>query len=192
MGKKTTVKQQIKKNNSTREEHDFYATDPVAIRKLCEVYKFHEWIWECACGQGHLSKELIANGYQVFSSDLINRGYSNHIIDFVIHNKPWIGDIITNPPFRHAQAFIENALNIIQEGNKVVMLLNLQFLESSARSEFFEEYPPSIVYVSRSRIKTAKYGDFDTYKTTGGSKNAMAWFIWEKGFKGDPIIKWFN
>ena len=21
---------------------------------------------------------------------------------------------------------------------------------------------------------------------------AFAWFIWEKGFKGDPVVKWFN
>ena len=33
-------------------------------------------------------------------------------------------------------------------------------------------------------------GDFDKYM----HMNAItyAWFIWEKGWKGDPVIKWIN
>lgn len=30
---------------------------------------------------------------------------------------------------------------------------------------------------------------FDEMK---GSATAYAWYVWEKGYKGDPIIKWFN
>ena len=26
----------------------------------------------------------------------------------------------------------------------------------------------------------------------GGSAVAYGWYIWEKGFQGDTIIKWFN
>ena len=32
-------------------------------------------------------------------------------------------------------------------------------------------------------------GDFDKYES---SVTAYAWFIWEKGFKGYPEIRWFN
>ena len=32
-------------------------------------------------------------------------------------------------------------------------------------------------------------GDFDSI---GGSAAAYAWFVWEKGFKGEPVIRWFN
>ena len=41
--------------------------DPKAIELLCELEKFNEWIWENACGEGHLSKELQKQGYQVYS-----------------------------------------------------------------------------------------------------------------------------
>lgn len=29
---------------------------------------------------------------------------------------------------------------------------------------------------------------------TGKSESAIAyaWYVWEKGFTGDPVIKWFN
>lgn len=64
--------------NATREENDFYATNPhameIALPHLEDV-GLSKNVWECACGQGHLSKVLENNGYNVYSSDLIDRGY---------------------------------------------------------------------------------------------------------------------
>ena len=58
-----------------REENDFYATDSIAIDKLFEVETFDEHIWECACGDGELSKRMIELGKKVYSTDLIDRGF---------------------------------------------------------------------------------------------------------------------
>ena len=66
-----------------REKDDYYATDPIAIDKLLTVEKPFKNIWECACGEGHLSKRLIEHGYNVYSSDLIDRGYGEGIWDFL-------------------------------------------------------------------------------------------------------------
>lgn len=41
--------------DAEREADDYYATDPIAIDKLLEVEKPRRFIWECACGGGHLS-----------------------------------------------------------------------------------------------------------------------------------------
>lgn len=72
------------------------------------------------------------------------------------------------------------------------MFLKLTFLEGKGRKELFEKYPPKVVYVSRSRILCAKNGDFQRMRDTGGSAVAYAWFVWEKGYQGDTIIKWIN
>ena len=61
-------------SNHEREENDYYATPPIAVEKLLENESFSD-IWECACGEGHISKILINNGYNVKSSDLIDRNY---------------------------------------------------------------------------------------------------------------------
>jgi 2-polyprenyl-3-methyl-5-hydroxy-6-metoxy-1,4-benzoquinol methylase len=58
-----------------REEHDYYATTPKAAEWLIKLEKLNKHIWECACGEGHLSKVFAANGYDVLSTDLIDRGY---------------------------------------------------------------------------------------------------------------------
>lgn len=65
-----------------REENDYYATDPIAIEKLLEIEKFNSKVWECACGEGHLSKVLQSKGYDVKLTDLIDRGYGQSGIDF--------------------------------------------------------------------------------------------------------------
>lgn len=171
-----------------REKNDYYATNPKTVNMLLRLETFNNNIWECACGEGHISKVLEDAGYQVYSSDLVYRGYGEGNKDFLHTNKVWEGDIITNPPFKHGQAFVEKALSIIPEGKKVAMFLKLQFLEGQKRKLFFKKTPPRTVWVSSSRLKCGKNGDF------GGGSSAIAycWFIWEKGFTGKTVIQWFN
>ena len=173
-----------------REYNDFYATEPKAIDILCQVEKFNEWILEPACGQGHLSKRLIENGYQVYSSDLIDRGYGMQY-DF-FETSSWHGDIITNPPYKFAKEFIEKSLSIIPTGNKVAMFLKLQFMEGKARKELFKCHPPKTIYVSSSRLLCAKNADFEGMIAGGGSAVAYAWYVWEKGYSGKTVVEWIN
>jgi len=172
-----------------RESHDYYATSPIAGELLLTLDEF-ENILEPACGEGHLSNVFITHGKKVTSSDLIDRGFGN-VKNFFDYNA-WDGDIITNPPYKYATEFIEHSLNIIPKGRKVAMFLKLQFLEGQKRKYLFEINPPKVVYVSSTRIPCAKNGDFNALKKSGGSAVAYGWFVWEKGFTGDTIIKWFN
>ena len=115
--------------DTTREEHDFYATFPEAIDRLFEVEKFPDTIWEPACGMGHLSKRMIELGKEVYSTDLINRGYGTGGVDFLKATENPYGAIITNPPYKIALEFIEKALDISDEGTKIAMFLKPTFLE---------------------------------------------------------------
>ena len=58
-------------------------------------------VWECACGEGHISKVLESHGYDVVSTDLVYRGYGRlNPCDFLLENVvDFSGDIITNPPY---------------------------------------------------------------------------------------------
>lgn len=173
-----------------RETNDFYATDPTALIALLDTGEvFSENVWECACGDGALSKTLTSYGYNVKSTDLIYRGYGEGNVDFLAFDGEYDGDIVTNPPYGNAKEFVEKALGVVTDGHKVAMLLRLQFLETKARRALFEKFPPKYVYVSSSRIQCAKNGEF---KETGSSAVAYAWFVWEKGFAGETTVRWFN
>lgn len=168
-----------------RQHEDFYATEPKATEWLCKLEQFEGRILEPACGDGHMSRVLEAAGYEVVSRDLVNRGYGE-VADFLaIDNLAWDGNIVTNPPYKYAQQFVEKALSIIPEGK----FLKLTFLEGKARRTLFRSTPPVRVWVSSSRLKCAMNGDFDKY---GSSAAAYAWFVWEKGYKGETTVKWFN
>lgn len=172
-----------------RAKNDFYATDPRAIELLLDIESFSDKIWECACGEGHLSKVLEAKGYDVISTDLINRGFGTGGVDFLSSSEIFDGDIITNPPYKYAIEFVEKAIASITNGHKVAMLLRLSFLEGISRRKLFDRHPPKTVYVASKRILCAKNGDFEN---SDGSAIAYAWFVWQKGFTGIPQLKWFN
>ena len=170
-----------------REENDFYATDPNAIDDLLKYETFDKNIWECAVGQGHLAQRLKQHGYTVKCTDLIDRGYpSTEILDFLKGKHNFDGDIITNPPYKNVTEFILKALDLVTTGHKVAMFLKLLTLEGQKRYEqIFSKYPPKTIYVFIKRVLCDKNGNFE-----GQSAICYAWFVWEKGFKGDPIIKW--
>jgi len=169
-----------------REKHDFYATHPNAAKLLMELEDFDN-ILEPSVGTGHLAKEFIKAGKTVTSSDLIDRGFGA-VKDFYSYDS-WDGDIVTNPPYKYAKQFVEHSLKIIKPGRKIIMFLKLTFMESKGRKELFINNPPKTIYVSSTRIPCAKNGDFESKNS---SAVAYAWYVWEKGLKQDPIIKWFN
>jgi len=172
-----------------REKNDYYATDPIAAEILLKVEPELNNIWECACGEGHLAKVFDKAGKLALSTDLVDRGFGDTFIDFLNIDRYWYGDIVTNPPYKYAKEFIEQALSLINTGHKVCMFLKIQFLEGKARKDFFEKNPPKTIYVSSSRINCAKNGEFEKYPS---SAVAYAWFVWEKGFAGKPTIEWIN
>lgn len=169
-----------------REPNDYYATDPEAVKRLMKVEKFNKHIWEPACGELHISNVLKEYGYDVYSTDLVDRGCQDDCVDFLetdVNNLDI--DIITNPPYKKAKEFVVRSMETVSEGHKVAMFLKLTFLEGQGRTEMFKQYPPRYVYVFADRQKCAMNGDFEH---TGSSAVAYAWFVWVKGYKGNPEL----
>jgi hypothetical protein len=177
-----------------RETNDYYATDPEALDKLFCALGYRDdlfsCVWECACGQGHLSKRMrdLLPDASILNSDLVARGFECEIIDFLEYDNPdsFDGEIITNPPYKYAREFVEKAIETVTDGHLVCMFLKLTFLEGQKRRKMFERYPPKTVYVSSERMVCALNGNFDN----AGSAVAYAWFVWEKGYAGKPTIEW--
>ena len=70
-----------------REKDDFYETPIEAVQALLSVESFTGEIWECACGKNRIANILKDNNYNVFSSDLVDRGVNAHIINFLESNR---------------------------------------------------------------------------------------------------------
>ena len=179
----------VNQRSADAQPDDYYATDPKAVELLLQNETFEGPIWEPACGEGHISKVLDAHGYELFSSDLVYRGYGTPYFDFLSPGNyaEWEGDVITNPPYKYAKDFVEKALNLVRPGAKVAMFLKLTFLEGQGRRELFRDNPPASVYVSSARLECGKNGVF-----TGSSAVAYCWVVWRKGHTGPTYLKWIN
>lgn len=175
-------------SNRVREDKDFYSTDPQAIDYLLKHEKFSKYVWECACGNGNLSKRLEEHGHIVKSTDLIYRGYGEReSIDFLKQETLFEGDIITNPPFKLANEFVLKALEL--SNRKVAMFCRIQFLETQKRYlEIFKDNPPKKVLVFVKRIKCFPNND-DTIKS---SAICYCWIVWDKGWNGETVLEWIN
>lgn len=173
-----------------REVNDFYATDPIAMHKLLKYETFNNNVWECACGEGNLSKVLKEYNYNVYSTDLIDRGYQDELINFLDSDIKFKGDIITNPPFKYASEFILKALNSVDYGNKVAMFMKLSYVTGKKRyKEIYSKFPPLKIYCFTGRVACSKNNDPKLFKSGAFD---YAWFIWEKGVIGPTHLKWIE
>ena len=170
-----------------RQNEDYYATDPSTIDDLLKHEQFFVSIWENASGENHLADRLRSHNYTVRCSDIVKRTPDTELIDFLKYEGSWYGDIITNPPYKYAEDWVWKSMECLKEGSKLAMFLKLTFLEGQKRRKMFEKYPPKTVYVYSKRAMCAKNGDFLKYD---GNAVAYAWYVWEKGFTGDTVLKW--
>lgn len=168
-----------------RERDDFYPTPPEATRALLSVEIFDGAVWEPACGDGAISRELEAAGYEVVSSDLIARGYGESAIDFLMEWQPRAPNIVTNPPFKHCAEFMRHAASLAS--GKVAMIMRLAALEGAERREIYESTPLARVWVFSRRLTMHRSGK---PVSENGGMVAFAWFVWERGYTGRPVVGW--
>lgn len=161
-----------------RIKDDFYATPQRGIEELLNRETFEGEIWEPACGDGAISKKLIEKGYNVFSSDIVNRGYGDAHFDFLNQLRP-TDNVVTNPPFNISTKFTLHALNLARR--KVAILNKLSFLEGKERRDkLYSLNKLKTVYVFSERL---------TFNNDTGGMLAFAWFVFDKEYDNNPTIK---
>lgn len=174
-----------------RVENDYYATPQESTQSLLANVSMTGSIWEPACGAGHIS-EVLKNEYPnstIYSSDLIDRGYGDAGVDFLEYDGAKYDNIITNPPFKLAKEFIMKALEY--SNSKVIMFAKIQLLEGISRKDMFLNTPLKFVYVFSSRQNPLRNGSpVDENGKKWASTMCFAWYVWEHGYDGEPIIRW--
>jgi hypothetical protein len=173
---------------------DYFPTPPFATRALCEFLKGEIFdlgnlvCWEPACGEGHMVRPLREYFAEVIASDAHCYRDDHEIFDFTLARFERRGDdrpdfIVTNPPFKLALDFIDNALQVARVG--VAMLVRGAFLESENRYErLWSKRPPSYVLQFSDRVmmlegRLVRRGGEDPQtgrKVT--SATSYCWLVW--------------
>lgn len=185
-----------RQNGRERIENDFYATDPKSVYALFENFLFKKInrVLEPCVGMGHIANVVKKYADTVDTIDIVDRGYPNTVVnDYLTHDFGSVkyDAVITNPPFKLAKEFIFKSLTLVEEGGVVAMFLKISFLESEERKPFFLNTPLKYVYVFSKRQQPLRNGEpFDEKGKRWAGTICFAWFIWEKGYVGDPMIRW--
>lgn len=185
---------------------DYFPTPPWAARALCE--HIADWgapagetAWEPACGEGHMVRPLKEYFKSVHASD--THDYSatwpgqDRVCDFLfpggepphiaVHGVDWI---ITNPPFRLAEAFALRAFSLARQG--AALLVRTAFLEGGGRFErLFHPHPPEWILQFTERVPMFKH----RLDPDGSTATAYCWIIWLAPFQrarlhAFPAFKW--
>lgn len=165
---------------------DYFPTPAWATYALVENEKFDGDVWECACGDGSMSRVFEAVGHNVISTDLYERGFGEAGHDFLRANRH-ADNIITNPPYNCAEGFVAQGLK--HSRYKFALLLRLAFLEGGNRANtIFSKNPPARVWVFSERITFYP----KNAERKGSGTTAYAWFVWDKDASGTTELKWFK
>ena len=165
---------------------DFFPTPAWATHALIENESFKGTIWECACGDGAMSRVLETTGNSVIASDLYDRGFGEVGHDFLTSTRT-ADNIVTNPPYNAAEGFVQRGIQ--NSRRKFALLLRLAFLEGAHRANtIFMRAPPSRVWVFSERITLYPHGAVQK----GSGTTAYAWFVWDKGAPGGTELKWLK
>lgn len=180
-----------------RAADDFYTTDPESLRTFASHFKLDKIIWEPACGTGNLSKVLEELCEKVYSSDLRNRGYGESGINFLDCERvpDGVTSIVTNPPYKLANDFIEHAMEILPEGGTYIALMNLSYLAGKERyARIYANRWLEAIYVHSGRINCWK----NDVKHSSNSPVNYAWYVFRKpanrqgGVLPAPHIRWIE
>ncbi len=170
-----------------RAADDWYVEPPAATRALLEAEHFFGSVWDPCCGEGRICRVLDDHvGIEPKGTDLVDRlGYP----------KPWwwYGErdffncanlhphsIITNPPFKRINEFIELAITRVK--HKLAVYSELRILTGVERKEtIFDQLPRKCTYVFANRQNCPPGG------IKAGKKNTVklhCWTVFEIGYRG--------
>jgi len=153
--------------------NDFVRTPKEVTEALLKYEKFEGEILEPCCGDGAISEVLKKKGYSVMSSDMIDYGYGIKNDLFYIHNE--FDNIITNPPFTQQQAVKKHLLSITKK--KLALLWFVKNLGNEIEAKTSKNLKSVYVFNKKIPFIEINFGWL------------FAWYVWEKEYEGDVIIK---
>lgn len=196
----------MQRRNEAHDSLDDFPTPPWATRALVEHVILpcldgdpgKQSVWEPACNRGYMAKPLKEYFGRVYTSDINDYSQEaddfcqDRVIDFLwpgsespvieAHGIDWI---ITNPPFRLAEQFVERAFSLKPRGG-VALILRTAFLEGIGRHEkLFSVTPPNLVAQFAERVPMVR-GRIDQEAV---SATAYCWLVWLTGSR-DVRLLW--
>jgi hypothetical protein len=159
-----------------RERDDFYATPHDCTEALiaAEGDRLPRRVWDPCCGAGDIAAVLERSGREVVATDLVDRGFGCGGRDFLLERTALAGAIVTNPPFRFAEAFVRHAAELGVE--YLAFLHAAHWLHAAERGRMVERvWCPARCYLMQWR---------PDFTGQGAPTMHCSWYIFERRSMG--------
>lgn len=151
-------------------------------------------VWEPACGDGGMAREIEAAGYRVAASDIADYGYGTTGVDFLHDDSQARARaagafaIVTNPPFGElAVEFIRRGLALTRPvGGRVLMLNRHEFDAPKGRRSLFD-------WPFAAKLNLPRRPQWIAQQASGkqtAPRFAFSWFLWDWQWFGEPVLRW--
>lgn len=173
-----------------REKDEFYPTpaEPTRAFLHAEIDRLRDFdgIWEPACGDGAMLREMRTVGLTTYGSDMIDRnGAADAVKNFYDFRYSAFPAIVTNPPFDQCgwgngkARWLYHALETLNV-EYMALLLNWSFPGAGGLGPFWAKYPPARVYLMRWKID---------FTGQGAPPMLNGWFVWDKKHVGETVLR---
>lgn len=195
-----------------RAKDDFYQSSPEIANTLFECVKAgikgnkvyaagleNTVVIDSSVGTGVLLKPFKKVCWYCIGYDIADRGYEKvRMQDWLTvqpvdeTNEIWFYRypkiVVQNPPFKLALEFVQHGLELLNKGELLFSLHRIQFLETRERFAklYGNKQKPKCVFVFANRVTCVAPG----IPNKGQGAMCYAWFMWQKGFRGNTQIKW--
>lgn len=181
----------VGKARYARAENDAYYTPAWCTEALLRHWWPNGDVWEPAAGRGDIAAVLEAEGIEVRATDLVPFDGAPMVrlqsdMDFLtcLPVKSATFSIITNPPYKKAEAFIRKALELTGRGRgAVAMLLRNEYDCAKSRQTLFEQAPFARKIVLTTRPKWIE-------GSKGSPRHNYSWFIWDWRHRGPATLEY--
>jgi hypothetical protein len=194
LSKAAKAKRRVQRRHAYAEKNeDAYFTCPEAVISLMHLersYLPHALLEPCAC-DGAISILLQRGGYEVTTFDIQDHGLPGcQTADyFKLAPPPGIEGIVTNPPYKQAQRFLEKAL---ADAPYVALLVRSNFLlEGAGRTELLDrQHPPTRVWSADLRLPMMHRAGWTGKRAP--SNTAYSWIVWDARANAREFPRRFN
>lgn len=152
------IRDMVARHSEFDKTKDYIPTPPWATRVLYDVVSPElraaaagTTAWDPACGEGYMARTLKEYHDSVQQSDVHDYGTGHAIGNFTKREfSTDAGAIVTNPPYKHLNAFIQEGLDATNRF--LALLTRVQALETEGRYDFYSRIPPTQIAFFSNRI----------------------------------------
>ena len=180
-----------------KERRGHYVEPAWVSERLFEVEKFSKVVWDPSCGWGTITSAGTRAGYDVWGTDIVNRGRHRlggrfRKLDFLkLVAMPALKieafSIVANPPFDYVREFCEHALDLGAE--KVAMICLVRRLNAA---RWLEKLPLERVWLLTPRPSMPPGSWIAAGNKPGGGTQDFCWLVARAGYTGAPELKWLH